>query len=205
MTYLMPSLNALRAFEAAARHLSFKLAARELHVSPGAIGQHVKALEQRLGVRLFERLHKQLILTEAGRAYLPGVGAGFRCIAEATARLEPPGIAAMLTLGLHGRFDVRRGDFERFRRAHARIGLRLIQPAGLHELDDGKLDLLVERGLGHHPGHRCERLDAGPSEPGDWLVGPEGTARCPEVESLRAWLVAALRTPATPLLQPATP
>src|ERR687883_495078 len=73
MTYILPPLNALRAFEAAARHLSFKLAAHELHVTPAAVGQQVKALEARLGVRLFERLHKQLILTEAGQAYLPGI------------------------------------------------------------------------------------------------------------------------------------
>jgi LysR family transcriptional regulator, glycine cleavage system transcriptional activator len=60
MTYLLPPLNPLRAFEAAGRHLSFTLAARELHVTPGAVGQQVKVLEDRLGVRLFERLHKQL-------------------------------------------------------------------------------------------------------------------------------------------------
>jgi DNA-binding transcriptional LysR family regulator len=190
MTYLMPSLNALRAFEAAARHLSFKLAAHELHVTPGAIGQHVKALEDRLGVRLFERLHKQLILTAAGRAYLPGICDGFRRIADATSRLEPPGIAAMLTLGIHGRFETRRIGLDRFRQTHAQIGLRIIQPAGLHELGDGKIDLLIERSLGHHPGYRCERLDRSPSGVGDCLIGPEGTARCPEVESLRTWLIA---------------
>src|SRR3979490_1459326 len=70
MTYPLPPLNALRAFEAAARHLSFKLAAHELHVTPAAVGQQVKALEVRLGVRLFERLHKQLILTAAGPGHL---------------------------------------------------------------------------------------------------------------------------------------
>ncbi len=78
MTYSLPPLNALRAFEAAARHLSFKLAAHELHVTPAAVGQQVKALEVRLGVRLFERLHKQLILTAAGQAYLPEISDGFR-------------------------------------------------------------------------------------------------------------------------------
>ena len=92
MTYVLPPLNALRAFEAAARHLSFKLAAQELHVTPGAIGQQVKALENRLGVRLFERLHKQLVLTEAAQAFLPEVGAGFRRLASATARLRPTGV-----------------------------------------------------------------------------------------------------------------
>ena len=77
MTYILPPLNALRAFEAAARHLSFKLAAHELHVTPAAVGQQVKALEARLGVRLFERLHKQLVLTEAGQAICPRVPAAF--------------------------------------------------------------------------------------------------------------------------------
>jgi LysR family transcriptional regulator, glycine cleavage system transcriptional activator len=76
----------------------------------------------------------------------------------------------------------------------------------LHELDEGKIDLLIERSLGHHPRHRCDRLDAGPPEDrqgaGDWLIGPEGTARCPEVESLRGWLVEALRTAPALALSP---
>ena len=83
MTYLLPPMNPLRAFEATARHLSFKFAARELHVTPGAVGQQVKALEDRLGVRLFDRLHKQLILTPAGQEYVAAVQKGFYRIAEA--------------------------------------------------------------------------------------------------------------------------
>src|SRR5690242_14886235 len=133
MTYILPPLNALRAFEAAARHLSFKLAAHELHVTPAAVGQHVKALEARLGVRLFERLHKQLILTAAGQAYLPGISDGFRRIADATARLKPVG-AVLLQLGVYASFDLRRLALEEFRTSHAEIGLRVLQPAGLHEL-----------------------------------------------------------------------
>jgi DNA-binding transcriptional LysR family regulator len=89
MTYILPPLNALRAFEAAARHLSFKLAAHELHVTPAAVGQQVKALEARLGVRLFERLHKQLVLTEAGQAYLPEISASI-CAAWNWRRFAPP-------------------------------------------------------------------------------------------------------------------
>ena len=113
---LHPSpLNALRAFEAAARHLSFKLAAHELHVTPAAVGQQVKALEARLGVRLFERLHKQLVLTEAGQAYLPEVSGGFRRIANATEQLKPVG-AVLLQLGVHGSFDLRRLELERVSR-----------------------------------------------------------------------------------------
>src|SRR5262249_47718243 len=99
MTYLLPPLNPLRAFEAAARHLSFKSAARELHVTPGAVGQHVKALEERLGVRLFERLHKQLILTSAGQEYVTALQRAFYRIADATARLKPHGVVAVLSVG----------------------------------------------------------------------------------------------------------
>ena len=186
MTYALPPLNALRAFEAAARHLSFKLAAHELHVTPAAVGQQVKALEARLGVQLFERLHKQLILTAAGQAYLPGVSKGFRHIAEATSQLKPEG-TVLLQLGVHASFDLRRLDLAAFRSAHAQIGLRVLQPAGLHELVEGKVDLLIARGLGHHPGYRCNRIAEGTGL-GDWLIAPEGTADCPEVVSFRAWL-----------------
>ncbi|MEY9185225.1 LysR family glycine cleavage system transcriptional activator [Bradyrhizobium sp. USDA 326] len=186
MTYALPPLNALRAFEAAARHLSFKLAAHELHVTPAAVGQQVKALEARLGVQLFERLHKQLILTAAGRSYLPGISEGFRHIAEATSQLKPPG-AVQLHLGVHGGIDLRRLGLAEFRSAYPDIGLRVLQPAGLHELVEGKVDLLIGRGLSHHPGYRCDRIDGG-SGLGDWLVAPEGTADCPEIVSFREWL-----------------
>ena len=186
MTYALPPLNALRAFEAAARHLSFKLAAHELHVTPAAVGQQVKALEARLGVQLFERLHKQLILTAAGQAYLPGISEGFRHIAEATSQLKPAG-AVQLHLGVHGAVELRRLGLAEFRSAHPDIGLRVLQPAGLHELVEGKVDLLIGRGLSHHPGYRCDRIDAG-SGLGDWLVAPEGTADCPEIVSFREWL-----------------
>jgi LysR family transcriptional regulator, glycine cleavage system transcriptional activator len=187
MTYLLPPLNPLRAFEAASRHLSFKLAARELHVTPGAVSQQVKALEGRLGVRLFERLHRQLVLTPAGRDYVLSVRDGFRRIADATARLKPRGVAAVLTIGAHPRFDLGRLAPDHFRAANPTIGLRIVQPAGLHELTEGKVDALIDRSLGHHPGHRCDRLEGG-SGVAEYLICPEGTASCPEIESLRAWL-----------------
>jgi DNA-binding transcriptional LysR family regulator len=186
MTYILPPLNALRAFEAAERHLSFKLAAHELHVTPAAVGQQVKALEVRLGVRLFERLHKQLILTAAGQVYLPEISRGFRRIANATEQLKPAG-GVLLQLGLHASFDLRRLALAEFRATHAGIGLRVLQPAGLHELVEGKVDLLISRSLGHHPGYRCDRVNEG-SGLGDWLIAPVGTADCPEIVSFRDWL-----------------
>jgi LysR family transcriptional regulator, glycine cleavage system transcriptional activator len=187
MTYLLPPSNPLRAFEAAARHLSFKLAAHELHVTPGAVGQQVKALEDRLGVRLFERLHKQLILTPAGQEYVAAVQKGFYRIADATERLKPQGVASVLSLGVYARFDLARLRPERFRGAHPTIGLRIMEPAGLAELIEGKVDVLIDRSPCRHAGYRCERIEAGPVA-GDYLIGPEGTAGCREIESLRAWL-----------------
>jgi hypothetical protein len=191
MTYLLPPLNALRAFEAAARHLSFKLAAHELHVTAGAVSQHVKTLEDRLGVALFERRHRQLILTDAGQAYLPALREAFRRIADATTALAPPGVAAVLTIGVHARLELASLGLDRFRAIHPTIGVRIVQPAGLHELDDGKVDVLIDRSLGHHPRCRADRLDAGSADLGDFLICPDGTAGCPEVAALRAWLTGA--------------
>ena len=106
MTYLLPPLNALRAFEAAARHLSFKQAAHELHVTAGAVSQQVRLLEERLGVQLFERLTRQVILTPAGEAYLTPIRKAFGRIAEATAALRPEGITNLLHIGVHGGVDI---------------------------------------------------------------------------------------------------
>ncbi len=71
MARRLPPLNALRAFEAAARHLSFTKAAEELFVTQAAISHQIKALEEMLGVRLFRRYNRRLELTQAGRSYLP--------------------------------------------------------------------------------------------------------------------------------------
>ena len=187
MTYLLPPLNALRAFEAAARHLSFKQAAHELHVTAGAISQQVRLLEERLGVQLFERLTRQVILTPAGEAYLAPVRQAFRGLADATAELKPEGVASVLHVGVHGGFDVDalRTPLAQFRRAQPQVAVRLSQPAGLHELLEGKVDVVIEGSLRRHPGYRCEPLEGG------FLIGPLGTADCPEVETLRVCLLEA--------------
>src|SRR5258708_34572660 len=77
MTARLPSLNGLRAFEAAARHLSFTQAASELNVTQTAISPQIKRLEQELGIRLFIRQNRALALTPEARDYLPGVRAAF--------------------------------------------------------------------------------------------------------------------------------
>lgn len=83
----LPPLNALRAFEAAARHLSFARAADELFVTPAAVSHQVKGLEAYLGDQLFHRQPNGLALTDAGRMYLPPLSEAFATIAEATRRL----------------------------------------------------------------------------------------------------------------------
>lgn len=92
----LPSLNGLRAFEAAARTGSYVAAAGELNVSPSAISRLVKLLEQRLGVALFERLPNGLQLTERGAVYLRELSAAFERIAAATDRLKGGGSSALL-------------------------------------------------------------------------------------------------------------
>ncbi len=82
----LPPLNALKAFEAAGRHGSFTLAAEELRVTHGAVSRHIQTLEAWLGVLLFERHNRRVVLTEAGRSYLPEIGAALDRMALATAR-----------------------------------------------------------------------------------------------------------------------
>lgn len=94
----MPPLPLLRSFEAAARHLSFKQAAAELCVTPAAVSQQIKALEQHLGRPLFRRLTRALALTEAGRTLLPGVRQGLDALAAAVQGLQP---ATAPVLALH--------------------------------------------------------------------------------------------------------
>jgi LysR family transcriptional regulator, glycine cleavage system transcriptional activator len=88
----LPSLNGLRAFEVAARHLNFRLAAEELGVTQGAVAQQVRGLEAELGMVLFERLPRTLALTAEGRRYIADIRRAFEIIARATGELRPQAI-----------------------------------------------------------------------------------------------------------------
>lgn len=90
MKRLLPPLNALRAFEAAGRLGSFKEAAAELHVTHGAVSQHVRLLEEWLGAPLFERHNRQVVLTPAAKVYLREIGPLFEHLSQATARYGVP-------------------------------------------------------------------------------------------------------------------
>ena len=100
MSHRLPPLNGLRSFEAAARHLSFTHAADELGVTPGAVSQQVKSLEATLGIALFRRLPRSLVLTDAGEAYLPAINSAFKIISTATESTAPALRGRKLRLGV---------------------------------------------------------------------------------------------------------
>lgn len=100
MSHRLPPLNGLRAFEASARHLSFKTAARELGVTSGAVSQQVKALEATLQVELFRRLPRGLLLTDIGQAYLPDLSEAFRIISKSTEAIAPALTGRKLKIGI---------------------------------------------------------------------------------------------------------
>src|ERR1043165_9750138 len=94
----LPPLNALRAFEAAARHESFTRAAEELFVTHGAVSQHVKRLEAELGIKLFQRQPQRLVLTEAGRDYMSVIRDGLDRMTLGTERLLQRQSSGVLTV-----------------------------------------------------------------------------------------------------------
>jgi LysR family glycine cleavage system transcriptional activator len=161
MARRLPPLRSLRAFEAAARHLSFARAAEELHVTPAAISQQVKILEQHLGVALFRR-GAQLALTEAAAAALPLVSDSFDLMERAVEKLRsgresgplvvsaPPAFAARWLIPRLGRFQTRHPD----------IDLRLSASIRLVNFDTEDVDLAIRYGGGHYPGLHVECLKA---------------------------------------------
>ncbi len=154
MARRLPPLNGLRGFEAAARHLSFTLAADELGVTQAAVSHQVKALEQRLGIQLFRRLNRALMLTEAGQAYLPPVRDAFDAIAQATTRLAARQAGAALTVSTMDSFAAtwlvpRLG---RFRAAHPGIDIRIMPSDQLVDFARDDVDLGIRYGRGHYPG-----------------------------------------------------
>src|SRR5262245_39330355 len=123
----LPSLNALRAFEAAARYESFTKAADELCVTQGAVSHQVKALEAELGLRLFQRERQRLVITEAGKAYLEVVRDAFDRVALGTERLLQRQSSGVLTVTTSPNFAAKWlvHRLGRFAEAHPGIDLRV--------------------------------------------------------------------------------
>lgn len=156
----LPPLNALRAFEAAARHLSFKKASEELHVTPAAVGHQVKALEDFLGVLLFRRLNRALMLTDAGQACLPDLREGFGKLESAVERLRAHDGRGLLTVTVAPTFAVTWlvPRLVRFQAAHPRITVRIESTMANVDLVRHGIDLGIRFCPDVEPGLRGETL-----------------------------------------------
>jgi len=156
----VPPLNALKAFEAAARHESFTRAAEELAVTQGAISHQVKGLETRLGLKLFAREAQRLVITDAGREYLEVVRDALDRIAIGTERLLQRQNSGVLTVSTSPNFAAKWlvHRLGRFATAHPEIDLRV--SATLHHVDFAQedIDLAVRHSDGNEPGLDVTRL-----------------------------------------------
>lgn len=143
-------LNSLRAFEAAARHLSFTNAAIELRVTPAALSHQVKALEDRLGMSLFRRLPRGLALTDEGRTMLPVLTDGFDRIATLLERLTGDNPGEVINVGVVGTFAVAWlfPRLDEFRAANPAIDLRISTNNNRVDLAEEGLDLAIRFGDG---------------------------------------------------------
>ena len=158
----LPALNALKAFEAAARYESFTRAAEELFVTQGAVSHQVKALEEELGLKLFARERQRLVITEAGREYLSVIRDALDRIAVGTERLVQRRSAGALTISTSPDFAAKWLVYRlgRFAEQHPDIALRV--SADMHHVDFARedVDLAVRHGEGDWAGLHAERLAA---------------------------------------------
>ncbi|WP_445219553.1 transcriptional regulator GcvA [Bradyrhizobium sp. Pa8] len=164
MTARLPSLNGLRAFEAAARHLSFTLAASELNVTQTAISHQIRRLEEELGIRLFVRQNRALALTPEARDYLPGVRAAFNDLRLATDRLLRKDDDKVLTVSTLASLAAkwllpRLTDFQD---QHPGIDVRITTSTSLVDFQRDNVDAAIRYGRGQWPGLRA-----------DWLMADE--------------------------------
>lgn len=155
----LPPLGALRAFEAAAKHLSFTRAAAELCVTQAAVSHQIRQLEDWLGMRLFERRGHALTLTAKGQAYLPELSDALDRISAATLRLverddQPLRITVLPSFA--SRWLVPR--LEAFRKLHPQIDVRLDSSAGLWTFATERFDLGIRSGLGKWTGLKVDMI-----------------------------------------------
>ncbi|WP_413628773.1 LysR substrate-binding domain-containing protein [Herbaspirillum frisingense] len=160
-------LNALRAFEMSARHLSFTRAAEQLSVTQTAVSMQVKNLEQRLGVALFRRLPRGLALTDEGLALLPVVAQSFGRIADVLGQFEHGRRREVLTVGVVGTFAVGwlMPRLREFQQNHPFVDLRLLTNNNRVDLAGEGLDYAIRFGDGAWHGTEAERLFEAPLAP----------------------------------------
>jgi LysR family glycine cleavage system transcriptional activator len=158
MARSLPPLNGLRAFEAAARHLSFTRAAEELNVTQAAVSHQVKMLEEQIGLPLFRRLNRALMLTDEGQTLFPAVRDALDTVAEAVERLHTGKAAGALTVSVLPSFAVkwlvpRMSDFQEH---HPGIDLRITAADRLVDFVRDAVDVAVRFGAGSWPGLRAD-------------------------------------------------
>jgi LysR family glycine cleavage system transcriptional activator len=147
----MPPLNALRAFEAAARHLSLTRAAQELHVTAGALSHQIRGLEDLLGQKLFERRVRSIGLTPAGKLLYPGLQTGFAHIQEAVAGLGAAGDQRVLVISTPPGFTAKwlAPRLYRFAGAHPDIDVRVSSSVGYANFTTDGIDVALRNLVRH--------------------------------------------------------
>jgi LysR family transcriptional regulator, regulator of gene expression of beta-lactamase len=157
-------LNALRAFECSARHLSFTLAAAELNVTQAAVSQQVRGLESRLGTPLFRRLPRGLALSDEGHALVPGLADAFGRMEALLQQFENGHFFEVLSVGVVGTFAVGwlMPRLRLFQQSCPFIDLRLMTHNNVVDLAGEGLDFAIRFGDGTWPGLHAERLLAAP-------------------------------------------
>ncbi len=160
MNRRLPSMTALQAFEAAARHLSFTKAAEDLNLTQAAISHRVKTLEERLSVQLFRRFNRRLELTDAGRTYLPPLRDALNTIGNATDRIIRQEVVAPIRVTAFLSFATKwlQPRLKQFRERHPEIDVRVTADDKLVNLDREGIDVGIRFGHGRYPGLRVEML-----------------------------------------------
>ncbi|MEM7766556.1 MAG: transcriptional regulator GcvA [Pseudomonadota bacterium] len=156
----LPPLNALRAFEAAARRLSFTKAAEELNVTPGAISQQIRQLEDYAGTPMFKRTGRSVLLTDAAQAALPLVRDAFENIGEAGRVMRAPARKGRVMVSCAPSFAAKwlAPRLETFHNAHDGIEAWVSADMQLTDFNTADADLAIRYGRGHYDGLKSEKL-----------------------------------------------
>jgi len=160
MTEHLPSLNALRAFETVARHLSFSKAADELHVTQAAVSQQVKALEADLGTPLLRRANRRIYLTETGQAGLADLRLSFDRMALAVHRMRVDARRELLTIRVEPTFAASWlvARLDSFRDACDGVDILIDASLDLPDFDRDGVDVAIHFGTGDYPGLSFQQL-----------------------------------------------
>ncbi len=156
----LPPLNALRAFEASARHRSFSRAAEELNVTPAAISHQMKGLEEFLGAKLFRRAKRTLMLTPAGQSLLPGIRKGFSAFSEAMEEFGLYDETGMLTVAVTPSFAAKWlvHRIEHFNIAYPDVDIRMSTSMSLTDYARDGVEIGVRYGRGDYENLVSEHL-----------------------------------------------